>query len=82
MLVQKKPAYLSALRNSLVIFIKWPGIAFGFTLFNLALLILCAWLRFPVVFIAGSLPALMACLCVKYTVDQTLDASPTLPAAG
>jgi hypothetical protein len=82
MLVQKKPSYLNALRNSLVIFIKWPGVVLGFTLFNLAVLFLCVWLRFPTIFIAGSLPALMACLCVKYTVDQTLDASPTIPAAG
>jgi hypothetical protein len=70
MLVQEKPSYLNALRNSLVVFLKWPGQAFGFTLFNLVVLGLSLWLRFPWLVFGASLPALMACLCVKDVMDQ------------
>jgi hypothetical protein len=70
MLVQQQPSYSKALRNSLVMLIKWPGVTLGFTLFNLALLALCLLLRFPLVVCGGSLPALMACLCVRYSIEQ------------
>jgi hypothetical protein len=70
MLVQTKPSYLNAVRNSVVLFIKWPGQAFGFTLFNLLVIVLSLWLRFPWLLFGASLPALMSCLCVKEIVDQ------------
>jgi hypothetical protein len=70
MLVQAKPSYLNALRNSAVLFIKWPGQALGFTLFNLLVIGLSLWLRFPWLVFGASLPALMCCLCVKDVVDQ------------
>ena len=70
MLVQEKPSYLNALRNSVVLFIKWPGQTLGFTLFNLVVIFLSLWLRFPWLVFGASLPALMACLCVKDIVDQ------------
>jgi hypothetical protein len=70
MLVQEKPSYLNALRNSVVLFLKWPGQAVGFTLFNLVVILLSFWLRFPWLVFGASLPALMACLCVKDIVDQ------------
>ena len=70
MLVQEKPSYLNALRNSVVLFVKWPGQALGFTLFNLVVILLSFWLRFPWLVFGASLPALMACLCVKDIVDQ------------
>lgn len=70
MLVQEKPSYLNALRNTVILFLKWPGQAFGFTLFNLVLIALSLWLRFPWLVFGASLPALMACLCVKDVVDQ------------
>ena len=76
MLIQAKPSYLNALRNSLVIFVKWPGVTLGFSLFNLAVIALSLWLRFPWVVCGASLPALMACLCVKYTVEQTRGVTP------
>jgi len=69
MMVQEKPSYLNALRNSAVLFIKWPGQALGFTLFNLVVIFLSVWLRFPWLLFGASLPALMACLCVKDIVD-------------
>lgn len=71
MLIQEKPSYMNALRNSLVLFLRWPGVALGFTLFSLAILALSAWLRFPWLVLGGSLPALMACQCVKYASEQT-----------
>jgi hypothetical protein len=78
MLAQENPSYLNALRNSLVMFLKWPGVTTGFTLFNLAVLALSLWLRFPWLVFSGSLTTLMACLCVKSSVDQTIDARPSM----
>jgi hypothetical protein len=70
MLVQAKPSFLNALRNSAVLFIKWPGQALGFTLFNFLVIGLSLWLRFPWLVFGASLPALMSCLCVKDIIDQ------------
>jgi hypothetical protein len=70
MLAQEKPSYRNALRNSLVMLLKWPGVTLGFTLFNLVLIALSLWLRFPWLVFGASLPALMACLCVKYSAGQ------------
>jgi len=80
MLVQEKPSYRNALRNSLVMSLKWPGVTLGFTLFNLAVIALSLWLRFPWLVFGASLPALMACWCVKYSVEQTLGAGPSADA--
>jgi hypothetical protein len=73
MLVQEKPSYLTALRNSSVMFVKWPGFAFGFTIFNVVIIAISLWLRFPWLVLSASLPALMACLCVKDIVEQTVN---------
>lgn len=70
MLAQEKPSYLNALRNSTILFIKWPGQVLGFTLFNLVVIFISIWLRFPWLIFGASLPALMACLCIKDIVDQ------------
>jgi hypothetical protein len=70
MLVQAKPSYLNALRNSAVLFIKWPGQVLGCTLFNLLVIFISVWLRFPWLIFGASLPALISCLCVKDIVDQ------------
>ena len=70
MLVQQKPSYLYSLRNSVVLFLKWPGQALGVTLFNLLVIGMSLWLRFPWLVFGASLPALMACLCVKDIVDK------------
>jgi hypothetical protein len=65
MLEQEKPSYRSALRNSLVIFLKWPGYALGIVLFNAVILGLSIWLRFPWGFLTFSLTALVACYGLK-----------------
>ena len=70
MMVQAKPSYLNALRNSAVLFIKWPGQALGCTVFNLLVVFISVWLRFPWLIFGASLPALMSCLFVKDVVDQ------------
>jgi hypothetical protein len=70
MLVQAKPSYWNALRNSAILFFKWPGQAVGITLFNLVIILLSFWLRLPWLVFGATLPALMACLCVKDIVDQ------------
>jgi hypothetical protein len=77
MLVQAKPSYRDALRNSAVLFIKWPGQALGFSLFNLLVIGLSLWLRFPWLVFGASLPALMSCLCVKDIVDQVQESNLT-----
>lgn len=71
MLAQERASYLNALRNSLVMMLKWPGVALGFILFNLFVVALSIWLRFPWLVLGGSLPALMACLCVQYSAGQS-----------
>ena len=76
MLVQAKPSFLNALRNSAVLFIKWPGQALGFTLFNFLVIGLSLWLRFPWLVFGASLPALMSCLCVKDIIDQVEQTNP------
>lgn len=75
MLVQEKHSYLNALRNSAVLFLKWPVQALGFSLFNLVVIGLSLWLRFPWLILGASLPALMACLCVKDIVEHINPAS-------
>lgn len=71
MLTQEKPSYMNALRNSLVMFLKWPGVTLGFSMFNFAVIVFSLWLRFPWLILGASLPGLMACLCVKYAVEQS-----------
>lgn len=75
MLEQEKLSYLNALRNSTILFLKWPGQALGITLFNLLVIGLSVWLRFPWLVFGASLPALMSCLCVKDVVDQVNEAT-------
>ncbi len=71
MLEQEKPSYLTALRNSVVFYMKWPGYTLAFILFNSAVIALCNWLQVPTLIIAGSLTALMACVCVKNKVVES-----------
>jgi hypothetical protein len=80
MLEQAKPSYLNALRNSAVLFLKWPGQALGFALVNLVIIGLSVWLRFPWLIFGASLPALLSCLCVKDVVDGVNQADRSKPA--
>ncbi len=70
MLEQEKPSYLTALRNSIAFYVKWPGYTLAFILFNAAVIALCIWLRVPILILAGSLTALMACVCVKNKIEE------------
>lgn len=72
MLAQEKPSYKQALRNSLVLFLKWPGMTFVFTVLILCVFALAFAFRFFWVVFATSLPAFLACSCVKYATDETL----------
>jgi hypothetical protein len=65
MLEQEKPSYRNALRNSLVIFLKWPGYALGIVLFNAVILGLSVWLRFPWAILTFSLTALVTSYGLK-----------------
>ena len=71
MLRQEKPSYLTALHNSLVFYLKWPLFTLAFVLFNAAVIALSIWLQFPALILTGSLTALMACVCVKYKIEET-----------
>lgn len=76
MLEQDKPTYLTALRNSLVFYLKWPIYTLAFILFNAAVIALSIWLQVPALILTGSLTALMACVCVKNKVDEMRAAKP------
>jgi uncharacterized membrane protein YesL len=76
MLVQEKPSYMTALRNSLVFYVKWPGYTLAFVVFNAAVIALCVWLRVPILIFLGSLTALMACVCVNNKIEETKTAKP------
>ena len=70
MLMQDKPSYLTALRNSLVFYLKWPLYTLAFILFNTAVIALTIWLQVPALVLTGSLTALMACVCVKFKIEE------------
>jgi uncharacterized membrane protein YesL len=70
MLAQEKPSYFQALRNSFVMFIKWPGLTFSFTILIVCILALAIAFRFLWVIFAASLPAFLACSCVKYVTED------------
>jgi hypothetical protein len=70
LLAQEKPSYRQALRNSLVLFLKWPGMSFAFSVLILCVLALSLAFRFFWVIFAVSLPAFLAASCVKYAVEE------------
>jgi hypothetical protein len=70
MLEQEKPSYLLALRNSLILFLKWPWHTLGFTVVIFAILALSTWLRFPWAVIGASMPALLASVCIKNKTEE------------
>jgi len=72
MLVQEKPSMLQALRNSLVMFLKWPAMTFGFTVLILCSFVLAFAFRFFWVIFSASMPAFLACSCVKYAMEEAL----------
>lgn len=72
MMAQEKPSYKQALRNSLVLFLKWPGMTFVFTVLILCVFALSFAFRFFWVICAASLPAFLACSCVRYATDEVL----------
>ncbi len=61
MLSQEKPSYRTALRNSLVFYLKWPAFAISLVFFNLVIIVLSIWIRFPWLVFTSSLTALIAC---------------------
>ena len=75
MLIQEKRSFFQALRNSLVMQFKWPGLSLGFTLFILLILLLSIWTRFLWLLFAASLPALLACRLVRYVYEETIPES-------
>lgn len=78
MLEQEKPSYSQALKNSLVMVVKWPAFWLGFGLCILGVLMLSFWLRFPWLVCGASLPAFLGCVAVKNKVAETLKTTPDL----
>lgn len=70
LLAQEKPSYRQALRNSLVLFLKWPGMALSFSVLILCVFALALAFRFFWVIFAISLPAFLAASCVNFAVDE------------
>jgi len=70
MLRQEKPNYRTALRNSLVFYLKWPGYTLAFLLINGIVIALSVWLLVPFMVLTVSFTALMACVLVKNKVEE------------
>jgi hypothetical protein len=79
MLMQVKPGYFQALRNSVALFLKWPGGSLVFALLNLAIIALSLWLRFPWLLFGASLPALMSALLAADRVEALTAGAPPPP---
>ena len=71
MLVQENPSYRMALRNSLILYLKWPVYALAFILVNAVVIGLSVWLVIPWLILTTSFTTLMACVCVKNKAHQT-----------
>jgi hypothetical protein len=71
MLAQENPSYRMALRNSLIIYLKWPVYTLAFLLVIAAVHGLSIWLVVPWAILTASFTALMACVCVKNKAGQT-----------
>jgi hypothetical protein len=71
MLAQEKPSYRQAIRNSVVIYLKWPVFTLIFGLLMAAILALSLWLIFPFFILGASLPALLSCICIKIKTETS-----------
>jgi hypothetical protein len=69
MLAQESPSYRQALRNSMILYLKWPVYTLAFVVVIAAVIGLSVWLLVPWVILTSSLAALMACVCVKNKVS-------------
>jgi hypothetical protein len=70
MLAQEKPSYRQALRNSVVVYLKWPGFTLLFGLLMAVIIGLSIWLIFPWFIFGVSLPALLSCIWIKFKIEK------------
>jgi hypothetical protein len=75
MLHQEKPAYSTALRNSLGFYLKWPGYTLAFLLINGIVIGLSVWLVVPWFILTVSFTALMASVLVINKIEEAKQAS-------
>ena len=70
MLEQEKPAVLTSLRNSAIVFLKWPGQALVMSLLIYVLIGLSSWLTAPWILFTASLCAYMAAFLVMENLGR------------
>ncbi len=70
MLKQEKPAYFTAVRNSLIFIVRWPGFSFAFLLPIIVLAVIT--LIFPPIFIflSAGLIAFLGSYAVNYKLEE------------
>lgn len=70
MLKQEKPAYLTALRNSLIFIVRWPGFSFAFLLPILVLAVITLFFPPIFIFLSAGLIAFLASYAVNYKLEE------------
>lgn len=70
MLKQEKPAYLTALRNSLIFIVRWPGFAFAFLLPIVALAVITLFFPPIFIFLSAGLIAFLGSYAVNYKLTE------------
>lgn len=70
MLKQEKPAYLTALRNSLIFIVRWPGFSFAFLLPIVVLVVITLYFPPIFIFISAGLIAFLGSYAINYKLDE------------
>jgi hypothetical protein len=70
MLKQDKPSLLTALRNSLVFLVRWPGFAFAFLFPSVALAIISLFFPPIIIFLSAGLIAFLGSYAVYYKLTE------------
>jgi hypothetical protein len=70
MLKQEKPAYLTALRNSLIFVVRWPGFAFAFLLPIVILAVITLFFPPIFIFLSAGLIAFLGSYAVNYKLTE------------
>lgn len=70
MLKQEKPAYLTALRNSMIFIVHWPGYSFAFLFPIVALVVLSLYFPPIFIFLGAGLIAFLGCYAINYKFEE------------
>jgi uncharacterized membrane protein YesL len=70
MLKQEKPAYLIALRNSLIFIVHWPGYSFAFLFPIVALVVISLYFPPIFIFLSAGLIAYLGSYAINYKLEE------------